>query len=379
MVPTGWSGTVTPSLGAHVFTPGSRNYVNVTAHQPVQDYTSNLFYQITGTIAASGSPLSGVALAATNGATCSSSNASGQYSCTVPHNWSGVVTPSSSGYLFVPASRSHDFVTTHKPGQDYAATLQSAAGPIYYVHVDHLNTPRLVADATGTTVWKWDQQEPFGNNVADENPSGLGAFDLPLRMPGQYLNKETNLYYNYFRNYDAASGRYAESDPVGLRGGLNTYAYSYLNPISWSDLFGLTPAKKSGSQKCQSLAKKIENIENDIQKRITDISINPQSLPLLPPYPGAPNRASVTGHQRIIDDLKGVLERRRKEYKEECCDDCDNNGGGGSQATTSNMSTAAKVGIGITGAACVAICVLQPEICVPLLLIGGATGGAAMK
>jgi hypothetical protein len=49
---------------------------------------------------------------------------------------------------------------------------------------DYLNTPRLVADAAGTTVWKWDQQEPFGNNVADENPSGLGAFDLPLRPPG---------------------------------------------------------------------------------------------------------------------------------------------------------------------------------------------------
>jgi hypothetical protein len=42
-------------------------------------------------------------------------------------------------------------------------------------------------------VWRWDQQEPFGNNVADENPNGLGAFDLPLRLPGQYFDKETNL------------------------------------------------------------------------------------------------------------------------------------------------------------------------------------------
>ena len=70
------------------------------------------------------------------------------------------------------------------------------------------------------TVWKWDQQEPFGNNVADENPSGLGAFDLPLRLPGQYFDKETNLHYNYHRHYDPSLGIYKQSDPIGLHGGL---------------------------------------------------------------------------------------------------------------------------------------------------------------
>jgi hypothetical protein len=44
-----------------------------------------------------------------------------------------------------------------------------------FVHADHLNTPRLVADATGATVWKWDQQEPFGNNLADENPAARAS------------------------------------------------------------------------------------------------------------------------------------------------------------------------------------------------------------
>jgi RHS repeat-associated protein len=73
-----------------------------------------------------------------------------------------------------------------------------------------------VADATGTTVWKWDQQEPFGNNPADENPSGLGAFDLPLRLPGQYFDKETNLSDNVNRTYDAGLGRYIQPDPLGI-------------------------------------------------------------------------------------------------------------------------------------------------------------------
>ncbi len=109
----------------------------------------------------------------------------------------------------------------------------------YYVHVDHLNTPRLVANQSGQTVWRWDQQEPFGINVPDENPSGLGAFEFPLRFPGQYADKETNLHYNYFRDYDPSLGRYDESDPIGLRGGINTYAYADGRPLTKIDPSGL--------------------------------------------------------------------------------------------------------------------------------------------
>jgi RHS repeat-associated protein len=98
----------------------------------------------------------------------------------------------------------------------------------------------LVADATGTTVWRWDQAEPFGNNPADEDPDGNSvAFDLPLRLPGQRYDKETALHYNYFRDYDPSIGRYGESDPIGLRGGLNTYAYGDSAPLHSIDLYCL--------------------------------------------------------------------------------------------------------------------------------------------
>lgn len=108
---------------------------------------------------------------------------------------------------------------TARATDDRGATVSSAAvnisvnaavGQLYFIHVDHLNTPRLVANQQGQTVWRWDQQEPFGVNVPDENPSGLGAFEFPLRFPGQYADRETNLHYNYFRDYDSSVGRYIE-------------------------------------------------------------------------------------------------------------------------------------------------------------------------
>lgn len=96
-----------------------------------------------------------------------------------------------------------------------------------------------MANAAGQTVWLWHQAEPFGNNVPDENPSGLGIFDLPLRLPGQRYDKETNLHYNYHRDYDPDTGRYMVSDPLGLRGGHNTYLYANAMPLIAIDPWGL--------------------------------------------------------------------------------------------------------------------------------------------
>jgi RHS repeat-associated protein len=117
--------------------------------------------------------------------------------------------------------------------------VNAAEAKLYYIHVDHLNTPRLVADDQQRTVWRWDQQEPFGVNVPDENPSGLGVFEFPLRFPGQYADRETGWSQNGFRDYVSDTGGYGQSDPIGLKGGLNTYAYVLNSPLSYVDPFGL--------------------------------------------------------------------------------------------------------------------------------------------
>ena len=124
-----------------------------------------------------------------------------------------------------------------------AATLRPHTGggiDIYYVHVDHLNTPKTITRTTDNAiVWRWDQ-DPFGVAVPNQNPGGLGMFIYNLRYPGQYYDSETSLNYNYFRDYDSVTGRYVESDPHGLHGGsLSTYAYAANDPLFFVDPFGL--------------------------------------------------------------------------------------------------------------------------------------------
>lgn len=122
-----------------------------------------------------------------------------------------------------------------------------AQAQIYFIHADHLGTPRAITKATDNTkVWEWKNDDPFGNNQPDENPNGANGtgvnaqpFKYNLRFPGQYYDQETGTSYNYFRDYDPSIGRYVQSDPIGLRGGLSTFAYVHGNPISLSDTTGL--------------------------------------------------------------------------------------------------------------------------------------------
>ncbi|MBX9399686.1 DUF6531 domain-containing protein [Lysobacter sp. BMK333-48F3] len=116
---------------------------------------------------------------------------------------------------------------------------------VYFVRPDQQNTPRLVVNAAGAPLWRWDSA-PFGDAEADQDPSGKGAFAYRLRLPGQQFDAATGKHYNYFRSYDPQIGRYLESDPLGLDDGVNTYGYVGSDPLNDIDPDGL---KRGGKAK----------------------------------------------------------------------------------------------------------------------------------
>lgn len=71
----------------------------------------------------------------------------------------------------------------------------------------------------------------------------------PLRvLPSQYFDVETGKHYNYFRDFDPTTGRYSESDPIGLLGGANTYSYVSSRPLTDVDNLGLAACTYSIGQ-----------------------------------------------------------------------------------------------------------------------------------
>ncbi|HDP3605525.1 TPA: RHS repeat protein, partial [Pseudomonas aeruginosa] len=117
---------------------------------------------------------------------------------------------------------------------DYDAQGKVGNPTLLYLHGDHLDTPRLATDASGQIAWQW-QSDAFGRGEA----LSQGSTQVNLRFPGQYYDAESGLHYNYFRDYDPETGRYVESDPIGLGGGLNTYGYVEANPVLRTDSLGL--------------------------------------------------------------------------------------------------------------------------------------------
>jgi RHS repeat-associated protein len=119
-------------------------------------------------------------------------------------------------------------------------TPNGAGVHVFYIHTDHLNTPRRITrPSDDEIVWRWDS-DPFGATAANDDPDeDTVDFAYHLRFPGQYFDAETGLHYNYFRDYDAVTGRYIQSDPLGLRGGINTFAYAGGNPVAHTDPLGL--------------------------------------------------------------------------------------------------------------------------------------------
>lgn len=116
---------------------------------------------------------------------------------------------------------------------------------VYFVHSDRLGTPQQATDSNQVIQWT-SSYDPFGTTS-----TSIGLIVQDLRLPGQEFDRDLGigLYHNGFRNYSPFLGRYIESDPLGLGGGLNSYVYVRANPLASFDRLGLVEA---GGPSCVS-------------------------------------------------------------------------------------------------------------------------------
>lgn len=118
----GWSGTVTPSREGLTFTPAVRTLSNVMADAPSQDFAAQAVTPvISGRATVGGAPAVGVTITFSNNGGVVVTDQNGEYAQALAYNWSGVVTPSRTGFTFTPASRAYTALGADTPNQDFTA------------------------------------------------------------------------------------------------------------------------------------------------------------------------------------------------------------------------------------------------------------------
>jgi len=125
---------------------------------------------------------------------------------------------------------------------DHDPTRPEQPGQVYYFHNDQIGTPQEMTNAEGQVVWRAYYKAWGGLEALTQNP------EQNLRFQGQYHDRETGLYYNTFRYYDPAVGRFTTQDPIGLMGGINLYQYAP-NALGWVDPWGLACGPKWKSRR----------------------------------------------------------------------------------------------------------------------------------
>jgi RHS repeat-associated protein len=172
--------------------------------------------------------------------------------------------------------------------------VKPTSNQVNFILADHLGTPQLASNSSVSTVWSAAYQ-PFGTTTTP-----AGAITQNVRFPGQHFDGETGFSYNVNRDYMPNLGRYLESDPIGLRGGMNPYSYARANPMKFTDRLGLDEqGYDAGNQGYDA------TIDSLNQAYGPEMSLPSSSLPINNPHPESnpiyinppsPTELDVTGY-----------------------------------------------------------------------------------
>jgi RHS repeat-associated protein len=163
--------------------------------------------------------------------------------------------------------------------------VDPTSGQSYFVFTNQIGVPVRVEDIHGREAWH-GRVDPYG--MVHVRPGS--RIDMPLRFPGHYYIAELGLHYNRFRYYSPEIGRYLQSDPLGIEGGLNLYGYCS-SPLIQVDIDGLArhPGQRSNGSKGNKEGTSVGNVPPPLAQR----------PPPPPPFAGVPPfRNSTVGQVR---------------------------------------------------------------------------------
>ncbi len=190
----------------------------------------------------------------------------------------------------------------------------------FYVHANQLNAPfRVTRPSDNKLMWTW-YADPFGTDLPNENPAGAGTFKYNLRFPGQIYDLHAGLHYNYHREYDPQVGRYVQSDPIGLDGGMSTYVYASGSPLMRFDQEGLLDSLPEwlvdgvagfGGQAFQAMTFGLGDLQSIRDLMGIDGGVDPCSsaygfgefAAMLPPIPGRVGLAAKAGARKAAKEF----------------------------------------------------------------------------
>jgi RHS repeat-associated protein len=204
----------------------------------------------------------------------------------------------------------------------------NASERIAYLHTDHLDSPRKASDSAGRVVWSWES-DAFGSTAALDDPDGDGTkTSINLRFPGQYLDAESGLHYNWHRYYDPLNGRYTQSDPIGLEGGASTYGYAAGAPLDRWDVDGqkCSVGVHVGMQLAVNLACKWSGPRrcletDDCSENARKISTNSACAATRRAINNRCFNGGDLGHRQAEEEAKNAI-KRCMELRPKCCGDC---------------------------------------------------------